>query len=131
MKTSSVSATTVSSKLDHDNAIFGSRNDSLSTTRPPVVREEPIAVPVKVCADVCMHILITYTCIHLYTHSLKIHARTHIHTHVQTDIHTDSYMYVLGMGDNQNFMSRYIMRIIITIIDIITISIYLTKILKL
>ena len=49
MKTSSVSATIASSELDHDNAIFGSRNDSLSTTRTPVVREEPVAVPVKVC----------------------------------------------------------------------------------
>ena len=28
----------------------------------------------------------------------------------------------LGMGDNKNFMSRYIIRVIITIIDIITIS---------
>ena len=28
----------------------------------------------------------------------------------------------LGMGDNKNFMSRYIIRLIITIIDIITIS---------
>ena len=30
---------------------------------------------------------------------------------------------VVGMGDNKNFMSRYIMRVIITIIDIITISV--------
>ena len=29
---------------------------------------------------------------------------------------------VIGMGDNKNFMSRYIKRVIITIIDIITIS---------
>ena len=28
----------------------------------------------------------------------------------------------LGMGDNKNFMSQYIIRVIITIIDIITIS---------
>ena len=28
----------------------------------------------------------------------------------------------LGMGDNKNFMSRYIIRVIITIIDIIMIS---------
>ena len=33
---------------------------------------------------------------------------------------------VLGMGDNKNFMSRYIIRVIITIIDIITISLYST-----
>ena len=31
-------------------------------------------------------------------------------------------MWVIGMGDNKNFMSRYIIRVIITIIDIITIS---------
>ena len=29
---------------------------------------------------------------------------------------------LVGMGDNKNFMSRYIIRVIITIIDIITIS---------
>ena len=29
---------------------------------------------------------------------------------------------LLGMCDNKNFMSRYIIRVIITIIDIITIS---------
>ena len=29
---------------------------------------------------------------------------------------------MLGMGDNKDFMSRYIIRVIITIIDIITIS---------
>ena len=29
---------------------------------------------------------------------------------------------VLGLGDNENFMSQYIMRVIITIIDIIMIS---------
>ena len=29
----------------------------------------------------------------------------------------------LGLGDTENFMSRYIMRVIITIIDIIMISI--------
>ena len=32
------------------------------------------------------------------------------------------YVCTLGMGDNKNFMSRYIIRVIITIIDIIMIS---------
>ena len=35
---------------------------------------------------------------------------------------TISNMSLLGMGDSKNFMSRYIIRVIITIIDIITIS---------
>ena len=33
-----------------------------------------------------------------------------------------NYTNLLGMGDNKNFMSRYIITVIITIIDIITIS---------
>ena len=36
------------------------------------------------------------------------------------------YLYAVGMGDNKNYMSQYIMRVIITIIDIITISFKLT-----
>ena len=33
------------------------------------------------------------------------------------------YVYVLGMGDSKNFMLQHIMRVIIMIIDIITISV--------
>ena len=39
---------TTSSEQDHDNAIFGSDHISLSTTKTSVVREEPMAVSVKV-----------------------------------------------------------------------------------
>ena len=35
----------------------------------------------------------------------------------------NNVVHYLGMGDNKNSMSRYIMRVIITIIDIITISV--------
>ena len=35
--------------------------------------------------------------------------------------HPIGALYRLGMGDSKNFMSRYIMRVIIMIIDIITI----------
>ena len=37
-------------------------------------------------------------------------------------MHVFVCVYALGMGDNKNFMSRYIIRVIITIIDIIMIS---------
>ena len=39
---------TTSSEQDHDNAIFGSENISLSSTTSSVVQEEPMAVSVKV-----------------------------------------------------------------------------------
>ena len=64
-------------------------------------------------------------CTHMYTHihTHCTHMYTHIHTHC-THIHTHTYTYThIGMGDNKNFMSRYIMRVIIMIIDIITISV--------
>ena len=48
-------------------------------------------------------------------------AYTH-NTHIYTDTYTDTTQTQLGMGDNKNFMLRYIIRVINTIIDIITIS---------
>ena len=36
---------------------------------------------------------------------------------------SQNFILSLGMGDGENFMSRYIVKVIITIIDIITISV--------
>ena len=42
--------------------------------------------------------------------------------HVPGGLTTYISVAMLGMGNNKNFMPRYIIRVIITIIDIITIS---------
>ena len=44
-----------------------------------------------------------------------------VHVHF-VNVTLTSPLCEIGMGDSKNFMSRYIIRVIITIIDIITIS---------
>ena len=56
-------AAATNSEQDHDNAIFGSEHISVSTTKSSVVQEEPMAVSVKVCVYMLMHL--TYTCTHI------------------------------------------------------------------
>ena len=51
----------------------------------------------------------------LYTPFVAMHNDQH-------DGYAYTYIHTLGMGDNKNFMSQYIIRVIITIIDIITVS---------
>ena len=42
--------------------------------------------------------------------------------YMHTELALACFRTAVGLGDNENFMSRYIMRVIITIIDIIMIS---------